>query len=83
MKSALLKNALTVLRQRGLVAEVEQGGAHFKVRFVNPLGRQCILIVSRSPSSRNAGKRNEAQLRRLLRAPHHRDRNSHHLQPKE
>ena len=68
MKFPLLEDTLATLRQHGLAAEVEQG-PHFKVRFVNPLGRFCTLIVSRSPSSRFANKRNEAQLRRLLRAP--------------
>lgn len=66
MKSPLLEDTLTLLRQHGLAAEVEQG-PHFKVRFTNPLGRPCLLIISRSPSSQNANKRSRGELRRLLR----------------
>jgi hypothetical protein len=68
MKFPLLEDTLDILCEHGLVGEVEEG-PHFKVRFTNPLGRQCTLIVSRSPSCRLASKKNKALLRRLLRAP--------------
>ena len=67
MKFELLEETLEVLREQGLDATVEPG-AHFKIKFTNALGRPCVLIISRSPSCRLAGKRNRALLRRLLRA---------------
>jgi hypothetical protein len=62
----LVKDALTTLAQHGLSSEVEQG-PHLKVRFINPLGRKCLLVISRSASSRLAIKQNRGELRRLMR----------------
>jgi hypothetical protein len=68
MSNALLNDAIATLRQHGLAPEVEHG-PHLKIKFINALGSQCCLIVSRSPSNRFAIKRNRAELRRLLRRP--------------
>jgi hypothetical protein len=65
-KFALLEDALETLRQHGVTAEVEQG-LHFKVRFINALGSNCCLVVSRTPSDRLAIWKNRSVLRRLLR----------------
>jgi hypothetical protein len=67
--SPLLHDTIDELRRRGLDAEIDERSRHFKVRFTNPLGRPCLLILSRSPSGRLAAKKNRAVLRRLLRAP--------------
>ena len=67
MSNHLVEDALAVLRAHGLDAEVRNGG-HYKIRFTNRYGRRCTLVVSRSPSNRNAHKSNRAQLRRLLRS---------------
>jgi hypothetical protein len=67
MRSPLIVDALALLAERGLAAEVEQGGAHYKLRFDNQNGCRCLLVVSVSPSSRNALKKNRSQLHRLLR----------------
>jgi hypothetical protein len=65
---ALLKDALGTLRRHGLDAEVEHG-SHFKIRFINTLGSNCLLVVSRTPGNRSAIKASRAELRRLLRRP--------------
>ncbi|MGO9049400.1 MAG: hypothetical protein ACLP19_27165 [Xanthobacteraceae bacterium] len=64
--NSVLQDALTELEQHGLRGEVEQG-PHLKVRFVNQFGRKCLLVVSRSPSSRFALQQSRSELRRLLR----------------
>jgi hypothetical protein len=66
--NALVKDAIETLRQHGLAPEIEQG-PHLKIKSTNAIGSQCVLVVSRSPSSRSAIKANRAQLRRLLRRP--------------
>jgi len=68
-KFALLDDAVDILLRHGLTPEVKNGGAHYKIRFVNALGSKCLLIVSQSPSSRFAVRKNRAELRRLLRRP--------------
>lgn len=65
MRSPILEDALTELAQHGLSGEVEQG-PHLKVKFVNQFGRRCLLVVSRTPSSRFALKQSRSELRRLL-----------------
>jgi len=67
MSKNLVEDALSVLRAHGLAAEVHNGG-HYKLKFTNKFGVKCTLVVSRSPSNRNAHKSNRAQLRRLLRS---------------
>ena len=68
-KFFLLEDAIETLRRHGLTPEVENGGPHFKIRFVNALGSNCVLIVSRSPSHFSAIRKNRAVLQRLLRRP--------------
>jgi hypothetical protein len=68
-KSTLLDDAIATLRRHGLTPEVKNGGAHYKIRFVNAPGSKCLLIVSQSPSSQSAIHNNRAELRRLLRRP--------------
>jgi hypothetical protein len=67
-RSLLLKDSLTILRQHGLDAAVEDQGRHIKIRFINTHGRACLLILSRSPSHRKARIQNRGTLRRLLRS---------------
>jgi hypothetical protein len=62
----LVRDALNLLRQHGVAAEVEQG-VHYKVRFCNQFGHPCLLIIARSPSARGAFQQNRSELRRLLR----------------
>jgi hypothetical protein len=69
MRSRLLEDALTVLGQENIAANVENGGPHFKVRFRNRFGRDCCLVVSRSPSTSIALQQSRAVLRRLMRSP--------------
>jgi hypothetical protein len=64
-KFALLEDSLEILREHGLSAEVEQS-SHFKIRFINALGSNCCLVVSRTPSDRLAIWKNRSVLRRLL-----------------
>ena len=66
-KFALLDDAVDTLHRHGLAPQVENGGVHFKIRFVNALGSNCLLIVSRSPSRPSAIQKNRAVLKRLLR----------------
>jgi hypothetical protein len=66
--NALVEDAIDTLRRHGLTGEIEEAGSgHFKVKFVNGRGSKCLLIVSRTPSSQRAIKRNRAVLRRLMR----------------
>jgi hypothetical protein len=62
----MVRDALDLLAEHGLVGEVENG-SHFKIRFVNPHGHRCLLVVARSPGHQHAIKQNRAELRRLLR----------------
>jgi hypothetical protein len=68
MTNQLVAEALDILHEAGLAAEVHDNAPHYKVRFTNAFGRKCTLIISRSPSNRNAVQENRAVLRRLLRA---------------
>jgi hypothetical protein len=65
-KFFLVEDALETLREHGLEAEVDYGAPHFKIHFVNALGSSCVLIVSRTPSSRRAIFESRSVLRRLL-----------------
>ena len=65
----LVDEALEILREAGVAAEVQDNTRHIKIRFTNALGYRCLLVVSRSPSHHNAAQRNRATLRRLLRQP--------------
>jgi hypothetical protein len=67
MSNNLIEDSLAVLRAHGLGAEVHNGG-HYKIKFTNKFGVKCTLVISRSPSDRNAHKSNRALLRRLLQA---------------
>jgi hypothetical protein len=67
MRSALVDDALDLLRQHGLIGMVTNGGSHIKIKFNNRYGRPCLLIVARSPSSQRAVQKNRSELRRLLR----------------
>jgi hypothetical protein len=67
MINHLVAEALEILREAGLAADVQDNAPHYKIRFTNAFGRRCTLIISRSPSNRNAAQENRAVLRRLLR----------------
>jgi hypothetical protein len=63
--SELVHDAVFLLRDRGLVPTVSNGGKHFKVSWVAN-GRRHTLVISRSPSDRRARLASRAILRRLL-----------------
>jgi hypothetical protein len=69
MRFHLVEDALKLLAQHGIAGEVERGQRHLKVRFMNELGRRCLLVISLSPSKQRARQENLSQLRRLLRWP--------------
>jgi hypothetical protein len=62
----LLDDALETLRRAGLEATVDRGAPHFKIKFTNTHGSACVLIISRTPSSRRAIFESRSVLRRLL-----------------
>jgi hypothetical protein len=61
----LVIEALDTLKARGFVPVVQNGGKHFKIRWVDH-GRRYLLVISRSPSSFRAERDSRALLRRLL-----------------
>jgi hypothetical protein len=65
----LLRDTLRVLKRAGIKPVIRQG-RHVQVRWTNDDGRPCCLVISRSPSDRNAHRKNRSQLRRLLRNGH-------------
>jgi len=65
----LVLEALDTLKARGLVPVVQNGGKHFKIRWVDH-GRRYLLVVSRSPSNFRAGRNSRALLKRLLNNGH-------------
>jgi hypothetical protein len=65
----LLRDTLRVLKRAGIKPIIHQG-RHIQLRWINDDGRACRLVISRSPSDRNAHRKNRGQLRRLLRNGH-------------
>jgi hypothetical protein len=63
----LVLEALDMLKARGLVPVVRNGGKHFKVGWFDR-GRRFLLIVPRTPGDRRSALNSRAMLRRLLRA---------------
>jgi hypothetical protein len=58
----ILRETLALLDSAGFQATVEQTSKHFKIQF----GKAATLIVSATPSHRNAAARNRALVRRLI-----------------
>jgi hypothetical protein len=63
--SQLLRETLQTIRSAGFNPHVEQN-RHFKISFINAQGRKCVVILSCTPGSRFALRRNRSLLRRLL-----------------
>jgi hypothetical protein len=61
----VLRDSLDILNAAGIKPSVHRG-KHTKVSWYDPTGRRRILVVSASPSSRNAIYANRTVLRRLL-----------------
>jgi hypothetical protein len=59
--------AVVVLAEHGLDADLDLCSRHFKVRRTAH-GRRRLLIISKTPSDRHAAVLSRAQLKRLLRA---------------
>jgi hypothetical protein len=66
-KHPLIEDALEILRRHDIAAEIENGGAHVKLRFTNSFGCPCLLIIAGTPGCRRALQQSRATLRRLLR----------------
>jgi len=64
--SELVRDAVTLLRDRGFVPTVSNGGKHLKVRWADQ-GRRYTLIVPASPSGGRSRQNSRAMLRRILR----------------
>jgi hypothetical protein len=64
--SELVRDAVSMLRDRGFAATVSNGGKHLKVRWFDQ-GRSYTLIIPQSPSDRRSRLNSRAVLRRILR----------------
>jgi hypothetical protein len=64
--SELVDDAVTLLRNHGLVPTVANGGKHVRVRWFDQ-GRRFTLFIPASPSDRRSRLNSRAVLRRILR----------------
>jgi hypothetical protein len=62
----LVRQAVAALADAGHAADVDIGGAHFKISWTEN-GRRHLLVVSNSPSDHRAHANCRATLQRLLR----------------
>jgi hypothetical protein len=63
-RSPLVRGAVAALPDAGHAADVDIGGAHFKISWTAN-GRHHLLVVSRSPSDHRARANCRATLQRL------------------
>ena len=63
----LVHDAVTLLRDRGFVPTVSNGGKHVRVRWFDR-GRRYTLYVPATPSDHRARLNSRAVLRRILRS---------------
>jgi hypothetical protein len=63
---AIMRETLEILKAHGFVPTVANGSKHMKIRWVDG-NRTFTVVVSRSPSDRNAEHKARATLRRILR----------------
>jgi hypothetical protein len=63
----LVHDAVAMLRDRGFVPTVSNGGKHTRVRWFDH-GRRFTLYIPASPSDHRARLNSRAVLRRILRA---------------
>jgi len=63
----LVRDAVAMLRDRGFVPTVSNGGRHLRVRWFDH-GRRFTLYIPASPSDHRARLNSRAVLRRILRA---------------
>ena len=64
--SELVHDAVTMLRDRGFIPIVSNGGRHLRVCWFDG-GRRYTLFIPASPSDRRARLNSRAVLRRILR----------------
>ena len=64
--SPLVREAVIVLAERGFAADIDLGGRHCKVSWLQN-GHRRLLVISKTPSSRYAAISSRATLQRLLR----------------
>ena len=64
--SDLVREAVIVLPERGFAADIDLGGRHCKVSWLQN-GDRRLLVISKTPSSRYAAISSRATLQRLLR----------------
>jgi hypothetical protein len=64
--SELVHDAVALLRDHGFTPTVSNGGKHIRVRWFDQ-GRRYTLVISQSPSDRQARINSRAVLRRILR----------------
>jgi hypothetical protein len=65
--SPLVREAISILGDRGYAVDLDLDGAHLKVRWLGRNGRQHLLVLSRSRSDRRTVLNSRTVLRRLLR----------------
>jgi hypothetical protein len=63
----LVHDAVSLLRDRGFVPTVSNGGKHVRVRWFDR-GRRYTLYIPASPSDRRSRLNSRATLRRILRS---------------
>jgi hypothetical protein len=63
-----IREAVAVLAGRGLNADIDLSGRHFKVSW-KANGHKHLLVISRTPGDRRASANARSVLRRLLELP--------------
>ena len=63
---AIMRETLEILKAHGFVPTVANGSKHMKIRWVDG-NRTFTVVVSRSPSNRNAEHKARSILKRILR----------------
>lgn len=64
--TGIVRMSIDMIKARGFVPTVTNGGKHTKIKWRDGSRSFCV-VVSRSPSDRNASKNARATLRRILR----------------
>jgi hypothetical protein len=64
--NGIVRMTLDMLKARGFTPTVSNGGKHLKIKWHDG-GRNFCVVVSRSPSDRDAVHNARATLRRILR----------------
>jgi hypothetical protein len=64
--NGIVRETVERLKARGVTPTIRNGGKHLKIRWADG-NRTFTIVVSRSPSDRNAEHRARATLKRVLR----------------